>query len=567
MTGISAKEWRQRAEAAEQSGNVAHALTILEQGVAALPQDAALANSAGNIAMRAKNFSAAARLFQTAVQHAPDVLEFSLNCAIALSRMERFSDALATLLPFADEGSKVTRYCSVRAMAERGSGNLAEAASWFDRCIILDPKHPRALHGRALLALQRGERDTLSRYDQALEVTSNDAELWLGRAQALDVAGDTNGAREIAELLVQQAPQWLDGLQFLAQLRLAAGEPDFTAHYDIAMRRVPQDFNIAMARCMVLAGLDLNKDAAAIARKARAQFPQIEQFALLEAVYSSAAGDDDHAEAVWNTISVKNSEERLHLARHRLRQGDIDRAGLLLDRTLAEHPGSVSAWALMSVVWRLTEDPREEWLHMQHGLIRLVPLQDGEHILPPAIEQLHRLHDVSAQPLGQSLRGGTQTRALLFDRTEPEFSALRGAILATIENYRASLPRRDVSHPVLRHLDVPWNIAGSWSVRFAGGGDQHASHIHPLGMLSSALYCESPPEGDADPNSDPQAGWLELGRPPVNLKVDLEPIAAFPPRAGHLALFPSTLYHGTRPFTHGRRLTVAFDVTPTKEPL
>jgi len=33
------------------------------------------------------------------------------------------------------------------------------------------------------------------------------------------------------------------------------------------------------------------------------------------------------------------------------------------------------------------------------------------------------------------------------------------------------------------------------------------------------------------------------------------------PERGKLALFPSTLYHGTRNFAEGERMTVAFDVS------
>ncbi|MDQ3144496.1 MAG: 2OG-Fe(II) oxygenase family protein [Pseudomonadota bacterium] len=41
--------------------------------------------------------------------------------------------------------------------------------------------------------------------------------------------------------------------------------------------------------------------------------------------------------------------------------------------------------------------------------------------------------------------------------------------------------------------------------------------------------------------------------------LELEPIAAIAPAPGTLVLFPSFLYHGTRPFPAGERLSVAFD--------
>jgi hypothetical protein len=59
---------------------------------------------------------------------------------------------------------------------------------------------------------------------------------------------------------------------------------------------------------------------------------------------------------------------------------------------------------------------------------------------------------------------------------------------------------------------------------------------------------------------DPQAGWLELGRPPPDLRLDLPPLYAIEPNPRQCALFPSTLYHGTRRFTAGRRMTVAIDI-------
>ena len=62
--------------------------------------------------------------------------------------------------------------------------------------------------------------------------------------------------------------------------------------------------------------------------------------------------------------------------------------------------------------------------------------------------------------------------------------------------------------------------------------------------------------------ADDAGGLLELGRPPADLMLVLEPLCVLQPRQGHLALFPSTLYHGTTPFGTGIRITVAFDVAP-----
>jgi len=122
-------------------------------------------------------------------------------------------------------------------------------------------------------------------------------------------------------------------------------------------------------------------------------------------------------------------------------------------------------------------------------------LLDDGNALAATTPLLHRLHDNAALPIGQSLRGGTQTRGNLFDRLEPEFAALRRAIEATLEDYRATLPPQDLRHPLLRRREQPWQLAGSWSVRLSGGSDHHKSHIHPSGVISSALYLEVPESG------------------------------------------------------------------------
>ena len=112
---------------------------------------------------------------------------------------------------------------------------------------------------------------------------------------------------------------------------------------------------------------------------------------------------------------------------------------------------------------------------------------------------------------------------------------------------------------------------GLWKVRLTGGdsgaGDYHTAHIHPQGIVSSALYLVVPEEA-ADAGQ--KLGWLEVGRPPPDLRLDLEPLRVICPQEAHLALFPSTLYHGTTPFGASRRadaerMTVAFDVVTSED--
>lgn len=555
-----------RVRMALHSGDVAGARAQAEAARRAFPGDAPLADAAGDLAMKSGDPLGAATHFAAACAIAPQVAEYAVNHAIALQQSERHGEAIAVLARHDESGRKDSRYASVRALSERALGHPEGAAQWYDIALGLDPARPRALHGRARVALERGEADALARFDRALAVTPGDADLWLGKAQALDVAGDMAGARAIAEQIVAQAPGYLAGLTFLAGLRLAAGDADFTAPFREAAARAPHDATIPAAHIETLAGLDYAAEATEIAAAARRRFPEEGHFALLEAIHAGSAGDDARAGAIFASLADERPLRYLHEARHALRQRDPEAAERLLARVLAADPWNISAWALRGMAWRLAEDARAEWLHDQEGLVQLRPLVARDGLVEEAIAELRRLHAGSAMPLGQSLRGGTQTRGILFHRTEPVLAELHEAIRATLETYRDALPPLDETHPLLRHRETPWRLLGSWSVRLTGGesgaGDYHTAHIHPQGIVSSALYLVVP---QAAADAEARRGWLEVGRPPPDLRLDLEPLRVIQPREAHLALFPSTLYHGTTPFgaasgSAAERMTVAFDV-------
>ena len=541
------------------------ARAIVDQARTAHPKDAPLADAAGDLALKAGDTAAAVAHFAAACAADPGNVAYALNHAIALQRQDRHGEAIAVLTRYEKAGRALARYGSVRALSERSLGRPEHAAKWYDTALKCEPRHPRALHGRARVALERGEADAVARFDAALAVNPGDADLWLGKAQALEVAGDVAGARTIAEQICAQAPGFIVALEFLAGLRLAAEEADFTAPFAEAAKRVPQDPNIPAAHAETLAGLDHAREAAEVAAEARRRFPNEPHFALLEAIHAGSAGEWDHAEAIFRTLPQRSPTRNLHEARHRIRSGDTAAAEALLSEVLASNPWDISAWALRGIGWRVAGDARADWLHEQAGLVQTQPLIGREGLIEDAVAQLRNLHAGSAMPLGQSLRGGTQTRGILFHRTEALLAELHGAIRATLEAYRAELAPRDDTHPLLRHCDAPWQLAGSWSVRLTGagatGGDYHTAHIHPQGIVSSALYLVVP-EAAHGPE---QLGWLEVGRPPPDLGLDLPPLRTIEPQTGYLALFPSTLYHGTTPFGGSRdasaeRMTVAFDV-------
>ena len=547
---------RNAAIAAERAGRLDEAATLFRHATDAHPFDAALLNSAGSFHARQRDHTAALAYFDRALRQSPTHGEAIVNRAITLSALDRKAEALDALRSSEAHVANDPRYWSARAGMERERGQLSASARSYDRCLALNPRHPRALHGRARMALERGETGTVTRYRQALASGAADAELWLGLAQAMEAEGDPAGARSVVQTLVEQAPGWIAALELLAQLRWSSGDGQaFCDHYIDATNRQPDNAEIFRSWSRMLAGVDRFAEAADIAATARTRFPGLDDLALVEAAYAGEGGDDLRAERIFGMLTLDTDERHLHEARHLLRLRKPRQAEAMLERVTINQPDAIGAWALRDIAWRLLGDQRHHWLHGQPGLIGTQPLGIDRAEHSELVAFLDQLHDYAGWPIGQSVRNGTQTRGGLFDRCEPIVERFAKSVADAVIRHQESLPAADLQHPLLRHRDTPWRIVGSWSIRLTGSG-RHTEHIHPLGILSSAAHLIVPDRTDDAVNT----GALELGRPPPDLRIDLPPIAIIQPSEGYCALFPSTLYHGTRHFSVGKRLSVAFDV-------
>ena len=332
---------------------------------------------------------------------------------------------------------------------------------------------------------------------------------------------------------------------------------DFTRSFDEALRAHPNSLDLRREQMVALLHAEQFDEVLARVEQGRGLFGEQPLFAAHEAVVRSEIGDVEKADRLFVELAplgVANFDVRL--VRHFLRSGRPGRASAILDRWL-ETAEQEMFWPYAPTTWRLTGDLRADWLE---GDERLVGVYDVADQLPPLDElasTLRRLHNLRGQPLAQSVRGGTQTDGNLFHRIEPEIAALREAVRQASAEHAANLPELDPRHPLARARPSRIAFSGAWSVRLQSGG-HHSNHFHSMGWLSSALYIVLPPDlGTGD-----HAGWLTLGEPQAQLGVDLPPRRLIEPKLGRLALFPSWMWHGTRPFGEGERITVAFDVAP-----
>ncbi|QLC25498.1 hypothetical protein HFP57_11020 [Parasphingopyxis algicola] len=447
------------------------------------------------------------------------------------------------------------RLWHVLGLLYRAEEDSAAAVKAFTRAAEIAPTDPKVTHALARVTMEAG-LPAVELFDIARQYSPGDGSLLMGRAAAQSADGDSENAIADVEEVLRQSPGWLDGQDLLANLRWMNGERDrFVEGYERALAAEPANSGLWFKMINSLTQVERFAEADAAVARARARGSDVRALDVCEAICASELGDNRRADALFDRIAPHvEMPLAVRYMRHMLRTGRPDAAA----RCGEERTNDADAnemWPYLAVAWRLLEDDRWNWLERDDRLIRTYNI--GNRIdLAALADHLRTLHVLKADMAGQSVRGGTQTDGPLFARADAEIRALRAAIVDTVAEHMHTLAPLDADHPVLRQKPGPVRFGGSWSVRLTGSG-RHTNHIHPKGWYSSALYVSLPPQAQL---GEPPAGWLAFGIPPAELGLDLPAFKMIEPKVGHLALFPSIMWHGTVPFEEGERLTVAFDV-------
>jgi tetratricopeptide (TPR) repeat protein len=433
----------------------------------------------------------------------------------------------------------------------------AEALTSLQRAVELAPNAPNPAHALARSLLEAG-LPSVEAYSQAVRLARGSPEVLLGLSAGLIAERRIDEAVAGLERSLSFTPQWSAGHVQLSKLRWVQGDRQgFTRSFDEALARMPANLELRRDHIVVLIHAEQWDDALRAIAAGRAAVGDHTIFDSNEAVVRSELGEAAEADALFDRLAgLQDATVQIRRVRHFLRTDRPADACAAMEPWLTVSDAFLF-WPYASIAWRMTGDPRWEWLE---GDSRFVGVYDIADRLPPLAEiaeTLRRLHNFRGEPLEQSVRGGTQTDGNLFQNIDPIIVRIREAIRATVAEHVAQLPERDERHPLLApERGRPIRFNGAWSVRLSGRG-YHANHVHPLGWISSALYIVLPSDlGEGD------AGYLTLGEPQAQLKLALPPTRLIEPKPGRLALFPSWMWHGTRPFGEGERMTIAFDVAP-----
>lgn len=444
-----------------------------------------------------------------------------------------------------------------RAAELRAAQRMEEALETIAQATKLHPDDPRAAFGLAQFSFECW-RPAGSLFARASALVPNNLDIVRNHALALAAEGDGDGAQSLLEQALLANPGWVDGHRILAVQRITEGEKAvFDRGYAAAVKAAPKNAALWMGWFQLHAQRKDWARAEAVLRDAKVQNPDNRALALAELYLASESGSARDDAALFDPVAgLVDPGIDLSRVRHHLRGGDAKRAAAIAERHLG---GSTERmfWPYLSLCWRLLDDPRASWLDGSPLFSRTVDLDFTDNELAELAGVLRGLHRLKAPYPDQSVRGGTQTDRQLFFHPDPAVQSARQKVAAAVSQYVEALPATDPLHPLLGPpRNQPTLFEGSWSVRLAGAGF-HAAHTHVMGWISSALYIAVPEPRAA---GDAPAGYLALGAPPPELELGLPTYRHIEPKPGRLALFPSTLWHGTEPFAEGERITVAFDV-------
>ncbi|WP_417471406.1 tetratricopeptide repeat protein [Maricaulis sp.] len=544
----------------------------LEAAALRHPQPHAVLNNLGNLHRRAGRSDLAASSYRRAVGQAPGFAEAWFNLGVALGEtgeLDAAAEAYRTGL-----GLRPGHAASLN-----GLGNIAvkqeafEAAlDWFDQAVAAQPQAAYIRVNRGCLYRTLGRvDDALGDLDLAVRLAPDFADAHYQRANSLRNRGRLDAARQGYLAALRLAPMRADIHRDQASLAWELGEGAAATSLLDQVLQQRADAGLQLVRAEILMRSGQPEEAERAAGLALALEPANLQALSLRGELRGRlgrrdAGLDDLRSAYRAAVASSSEAAADFTIRHQLVEallpaGEVDEALALLG---AEPPAEhlQKHVALQSLAWRLQGDDRYRRFYDYDRFTakRMIETPPGYASLAEfnaaLADEIERLHGSGAQPLDQTLFGGTQSSGRLWDQDSEVIQALAHALQAAAVAFVAGLPD-DPDHPFLRRKSEALKLTGAWSVRLRSGGG-HVDHIHPAGWISASYYVAVP---DSVMDGE-RAGWLRLGASGV-AGLDLPAERYIQPEPGAAIFFPSYLWHGVEPFVSDEvRVTAPFDLIP-----
>jgi tetratricopeptide (TPR) repeat protein len=542
-------------------GGWAEAREIYEAALQLAPRHPGLWDGYGSLLDDLGEGDKAVEALQNATAIQPGNNDIWINLGIVATNAGRFDVAESALARAIRAAPRVGRAWMALAALEQTRGNRQVAAAVYRRAIEVDPEDTSSRHNLAVLLREE------SRPDEALEEVENvlrqgpvPPETATLRAHLLGDVGRHDEAADEYRNVLSHVPEQLDAHETLALLlpQLGRGLEALDA-YRAALSMRPTSVPLWGSALRSAFAVGDYVQLAAWGQEAEGLIGARPEVRIARAAALSRMGNQNRAIDLLRELLAGQPDlaaGHQHLAHCLVAAGDPKTAEAHALRATEIDSFDQAAWALLTVIWRLLDDPREAWLADYERLVMPVDLDAAPGFFEELADRLTAMHTTREHPADQSLRGGTQTRGHLFERKDPLIERLIAQIRTGVQQQLRALPD-DPTHPFLSRKAAGIGFAASWSVRLRSAG-LHISHIHQQGWVSSALYVGLPSEVERG-----EGGALAFGVPDAALGLDLPPRRVERPKVGRLVLFPSYFWHGTMPFESAEpRLTVAFDALP-----
>lgn len=485
----------------------------------------------------------------------------------ALLGMGRAQDALATVAPLAESVQANAALLMLYGHALMASGRKDEAEQAMRRCVAKDPAGREAALRLAAILADNGkpaEAESIVRTEVARHGDAGDSAFVLARA-LLEQARFDEAETEFRKVVQASPEHQIAHANLMELVWMRTGDAHSASRViDKVLRAQPHLKGLRITKARLLTSAQMPREALAELEQGLASAGT--DVALLAAA-TAVALDVDGEQAMHYAqrlleLVPDDRQARVAFGNASLATGKAQQALATADWLYQSDPTDGRALAMRGDALRMLDDPRWRELHDYAHLVRaeLIDVPDGwdsrTAYVAQLVDELGRSHTLNAHPIGNSLRGGSQTRLAPVESAYAAIRAFPQAIDGPIRRYMAAIGRGDDAMRVRNTGD--YRISGMWSVRLRPNGF-HVSHYHPEGWLSSACYLQLP---DAVRQHGGE-GWLKFGEPAFPTVPALGPEYFIKPEPGLLALFPSYLWHGTVPFSGSEdesRLTAAFDV-------
>lgn len=413
------------------------------------------------------------------------------------------------------------------------------------------------------------EAEAAARRAIQLGITAPETRLVLARA--LQNQRRLDEARRMFEEAIALRPSYVEAHRDLAQLLwMKTGQANAAlAGIDAAIRAAPMVAGLHLVRSLILETGGDPEAGLAAAMTGLERCPEDGDLLRQASHLCLATGDAAHALLLARQaqfLAPRDARARTGVCVALLAGGRIEEAGRLVASLRKERPQDQYVLGLQATLWRLQGDPRYGELHDYPALVRsrlLAPPPGWDRIeafMAALAPELHAMHEFSAEPFTQSVRGGSQLPLQSPELAHPLIAALFASIAGAITEYLQAIGTG--GDPFRSRNTGRFGITGAWSVRLTSGG-YHTDHVHPAGWLSSACYVATPAPRAGKVADAAHAGWLRLGAPGIATVPPLAADAFVQPKPGLLVLFPAYVWHGVVPFESDTpRLSIAFDAAP-----